>query len=480
MPKVINPEYPPTLPNTCYCSDSSDDLIYSDSESDCEPEYEYYDAAGRPILDTLIRPPSLAELMLTSAVQDNSFEPFEKRNVTLFTDLKTKQKCPLEFLEKYKTWDEALFQYNEYLKNKKQEQDLKEEEKKKQKQEENFEKAQNDFLKLQMQKLTAKQIGDKLWRENNNYTEKQKKIINEIFMSKLPKFPKATLEKIKEKEKQMSEPMADAKFYTWKKGMTATNTSHTAWGHRRNGGGKGRKETLSQLNSEKAAEERNKMRKERRKNTKEKKEEEESKRKQKIEEIQKNIKQETKKPEIVEEKEETEYQKFKKEELKQMRIKQLEILKSHKQENEDEKPKEIEKRKVEETKWEKVPDKKISKKQKIEKEINECLHSSMSNQSSRSGAIKKLSNMKAGAPNTRLCVSFLKNEKCRHGSRCNFAHSVNELNVIKCVFGEKCRHVESINGKWVNKNARLCAFGHPGEEKNKDLFVKRISEKPKK
>lgn len=480
MSAITKTEYPPTLPNPYYCSDSSDDLIYSDSDSDCEPEYEYYDAAGRPILDTLIRPPSLAELMLTSAVQDNSYEPFEKGNVTLFTDLKTKQKCPLEFLEKYKTWDEAVFQYNETVKNKKQEHDKKEEEKKKQMREESFEKAENDFLKSQMQKLSAKQIGDKLWRENNNYSEKQKKILSEIFMSKLPKFTTATLEKMKGKERKLNKPTADEKFYTWKKGARASSTSHTAWGHRRNGGGKGRVETLSQLNSQKAAEERIKMRKERRKNAKEKKEEEDTKRKQKIEELQKNVIKEVKKPQLVEEKEETEYEKFKKEELKQMRIKQLEIFKSQKQENKDEKPKENEKRKVEEPKWEKVSDKKMSKKQKIEKQIKESLHSSMSNQSSRSGAIKKLSNMKAGAPKTRLCVSFLRKERCRHGSRCNFAHSVLDLSVIKCVFGEKCRHVANVNGKWVNRNMKICAFGHPGEEKNKDLFVKRISEKPRK
>lgn len=479
MSIFIKTEYSPALPNTYYCSDSSDDLTYSDSESEYEPEYEYYDAAGRPILDTLIRPPSLAELILKSATQDDSYEPLE-RDVTLLTDLKTKEKCPIEFLDKYNNWEEALFKYNESIKNKKQEESNKKEEKQKQIQEEQFEKAQNDFLRLEMQKLTAKQIGDKLWRENNNYTEKQKQILTEIFMSKLPKFTTATLEKMKDKEKQLNKPVADVKFYTWKKGARASSTSHTAWGHRRNGGGKGRVETLSQLNSEKSAEERNKMRKERRKNAKHKKEEEESKRKQKIEELQKNIIKQVKKPEISEEKEETEYQKFKKEEMKQIRIKQLEILKSEKQEDKKEQSKKIEKRKIEEEKWEKVPDKKISKKQKIEKEIKESLYSCKKKPPSRSDAIKKLSTMKTGASKTRLCISFLKNEKCRHGSRCNFAHNVNELNIVKCVFGENCRNVQQRRGIWVNKSAKICAFGHPGEEKNKDLFVKRISEKPKK
>lgn len=58
-----------------------------------------------------------------------------------------------------------------------------------------------------------------------------------------------------------------------------------------------------------------------------------------------------------------------------------------------------------------------------------------------------------------LC-RFVRN--CRHGSRCNFAHSLNELN--ECRFGEICRNIRVVNGVYVNTSSFVCRFKHPGEK----------------
>jgi hypothetical protein len=66
---------------------------------------------------------------------------------------------------------------------------------------------------------------------------------------------------------------------------------------------------------------------------------------------------------------------------------------------------------------------------------------------------------------TQLCSSVTKGETCRHGSRCRFAHSLDELKTPDCVFGDLCNFVYcQPNGIWVQKNGcRPCKCLHPNE-----------------
>ena len=63
---------------------------------------------------------------------------------------------------------------------------------------------------------------------------------------------------------------------------------------------------------------------------------------------------------------------------------------------------------------------------------------------------------------TRMCNSIEKNEKCQHGAKCRFAHSLDELNISKCFFGDGCRYIKNLGGKVVN-NGKLCPHRHPNE-----------------
>tara|TARA_B100000497_G_scaffold115402_1_gene138906 strand:- start:63 stop:2606 length:2544 start_codon:yes stop_codon:yes gene_type:complete len=62
----------------------------------------------------------------------------------------------------------------------------------------------------------------------------------------------------------------------------------------------------------------------------------------------------------------------------------------------------------------------------------------------------------------RMCTSVLNNTTCPHGSRCRFAHSVDELTPKECTYGVCCRF----------KDSERCAFIHPQE--TKDQYVTRL------
>jgi hypothetical protein len=80
---------------------------------------------------------------------------------------------------------------------------------------------------------------------------------------------------------------------------------------------------------------------------------------------------------------------------------------------------------------------------------------------------------------TLMCLSVAKRQKCMHvrnGRRCNFAHSVEELNPKNCV-NEKCIFVQQIGDKYVNrKGNKICAYLHEGEVKSN--LCLRIGVKP--
>ena len=99
----------------------------------------------------------------------------------------------------------------------------------------------------------------------------------------------------------------------------------------------------------------------------------------------------------------------------------------------------------------------------------------------RTVAHEKLSDKKEIEKNltkTRLCKSLETGEVCRHGLRCRFAHSLDELVVAKCVFGAECRHIKcGVDGFYKNSGERVCSFIHPGEDKD-GFYVRTGLKKP--
>ena len=77
--------------------------------------------------------------------------------------------------------------------------------------------------------------------------------------------------------------------------------------------------------------------------------------------------------------------------------------------------------------------------------------------SNRTEAMRKLEHAKEGSTKSRLCNSVTSGEPCRHGNRCRFAHSVDELVPSSCFFGNEC--------KFLGCRDRQCTFIHPCEDK---------------
>lgn len=71
---------------------------------------------------------------------------------------------------------------------------------------------------------------------------------------------------------------------------------------------------------------------------------------------------------------------------------------------------------------------------------------------------------------TRMCNSIDKKEKCPHGERCRFAHSLDELNISKCFFGDECRFVKNVGGRVVNSDRKVCPHRHPNETTDEFYF----------
>lgn len=65
---------------------------------------------------------------------------------------------------------------------------------------------------------------------------------------------------------------------------------------------------------------------------------------------------------------------------------------------------------------------------------------------------------------TRMCNSVGSGRVCPHGSRCRYAHSVEELRVAPCFFKDACRHVKKSGDGYRNCSHRRCTFLHPGED----------------
>ncbi len=93
----------------------------------------------------------------------------------------------------------------------------------------------------------------------------------------------------------------------------------------------------------------------------------------------------------------------------------------------------------------------------------------------RAEAYNALSNkteLGANLAKTRMCDSVEKNETCRHGEKCRFAHSLKELVTLNCFFKGECRFVRFEHGKLVNNGRDICRNKHPHE--SQDEFIERV------
>jgi hypothetical protein len=93
----------------------------------------------------------------------------------------------------------------------------------------------------------------------------------------------------------------------------------------------------------------------------------------------------------------------------------------------------------------------------------------------RAEAYNTLSNkieLGANLAKTRMCNSVEKKETCRHGEKCRFAHSLEELVTRNCFFKGECRFVKFENGKLVNNGRDICRNKHPHE--SQDEFIERV------
>ena len=93
----------------------------------------------------------------------------------------------------------------------------------------------------------------------------------------------------------------------------------------------------------------------------------------------------------------------------------------------------------------------------------------------RAEAYNALSNkteLGANLAKTRMCDSVEKNETCRHGEKCRFAHSLKELVTRNCFFKGECRFVRFEHGKLVNNGRDICRNKHPHE--SQDEFIERV------
>jgi len=114
--------------------------------------------------------------------------------------------------------------------------------------------------------------------------------------------------------------------------------------------------------------------------------------------------------------------------------------------------------------------------QSLNRSLNSSLNSSLS-----SSLATSLSSSMANTPRnkvenvnilnnskTKLCNSLETGEKCKHGLKCRFAHSIDELVPKKCNYGDECHmvNIKNINGNMlffnINKD-KICKYQHASE-----------------
>jgi hypothetical protein len=415
-----------------YYDDNYYDNYY---DFDCdEQQYEYSDAMGRPYLDSAIPVPRISYTINRVAMEAKRARQEEKE-----------RKIKAAALEARRVAYEAKIFAAEVEARK-----------------EDFKNEQLSFFRSQLERQTldevAKAVYDKVYTD-----ETESKIANEVLISKLPKFSSAQLEKMKAAE-EAKKPEADARFYTWRKGISASETSRNAWGHRRSGGGKGHKETLQELNSEVLAAERAAARRIRRKAVAEKEEVEQTQRSITIARV--NAQRAAAAAELaattpvveVEVVEETEWQKFKREEIEAFRVNIATV------EYVVEAPINVT---VGASTWTKV-DSKETKNTKIAAQIAKALYTTSRPTVDVAAVAAAVAPqpMSKKVTSTQMCKSVAKGDKCPYPpGKCNFAHCFDELRPKNCA-NVCCHFVKKIGNKYVNKGRKICSFIHEAETKS--------------
>jgi len=76
--------------------------------------------------------------------------------------------------------------------------------------------------------------------------------------------------------------------------------------------------------------------------------------------------------------------------------------------------------------------------------------------------------------NTRMCHSVLEGKSCENISECTYAHQLDELRILPCMFGKDCHHVINVENKYENNqdSNKKCFYIHPEEEKTN--YKKRV------
>lgn len=96
--------------------------------------------------------------------------------------------------------------------------------------------------------------------------------------------------------------------------------------------------------------------------------------------------------------------------------------------------------------------------------------------STRSDGMKKLE--RPSRDKIKLCRSVTSKKPCPHGDKCRYAHSKEELVRDDCYFAGECRMVTLVDGVWQNKEGkRSCFHLHPNETEE-NLAARRKARQP--
>jgi len=402
-----------------------------EEEETIESRYEYVDARGEPILSTLIQAPSITFKKRCDPEDDKGYEDSQ-----MFTSLGDGRRCPRALFEQHMSWSDAIRAHKVGVIN----------------------------AETKKRKLDRSEYKDR----------KAKEAVDEqdaYFMSKIPKFSKGYLEKMKiASAKAITDAQkADNKYYTWKKGARTASTSHQAWGHRRSGGGKGKTSSLQDLNSEKAHAERVAARKIRQLNNKAVAIEDMAIRKTLMARLdrQKAAETDRTKSDGCEVEQEAELPN----EPTEAEIRNRQVIQYFVDKQKDHVDMIIPEFTESVAKQVKtLPIVKVcSEKKKMETSLAKSLFDASTRDVHRPSGPRT-------TKNTRLCMSVSKRFKCTRVN-CSFAHSLDVLTIPKCNHGIKCRFIKLVGDKWINsteKNDRICTFAHGGEINNKIDYCKRI------
>lgn len=89
---------------------------------------------------------------------------------------------------------------------------------------------------------------------------------------------------------------------------------------------------------------------------------------------------------------------------------------------------------------------------------------------SRWGSTPNTTQPKRDNTNSTICFSVMSRDKCKHGSKCSFAHTEEELTPIECNHFRSCNKVLLIaENTYKNVNGKCCRYIHRNETKTNYL-----------